>query len=112
MKIIYPANTTFPSARANTIQILHTVRELAARGNEVHLIARQGTAEVPEVFEYYGVDRHPNLKIHLVPASRVLPNAKVHESLILKESIQLLLRFRGENNVVLSRDPLFTSLLL
>src|SRR5262249_55428248 len=26
--------------------------------------------------------------------------------------IQLLLRFRGENNVVLSRDPLFTSLLL
>lgn len=112
MKIIYPANTTFPSPRANTIQILHTVRELAARGNEVHLVARQGSAGVPEVFEYYGVERHPNLKIHLVPPSRVLTNTKVHESLILKESMQLLLRFRGENNIVLSRDPLFTNLLL
>lgn len=112
MKIIYPANTTFPSPRANTIQILHTARELAARGNEVHLVARQGNSSVPELFEYYGVQPEPNLKVHLVPAPRILSGAKIHESLILKETSQLLLRFRGERMIVFTRDPLFLSLLL
>jgi glycosyltransferase involved in cell wall biosynthesis len=111
-KIIYPANTTFPSARANTIQILHTAHQLSAVGNEVHLIARQGDGSIPEILNYYGIDQKPNLKIHLVPTPRSLPGSKIHESMILKETIQLLLRFRGESKVVFSRDPLFISLLL
>ncbi len=112
MKIIYPVNTTFPSPRANTIQILHTARELAACGNEVYLVAKQGNSSVPELLQYYGVSPEPNLKMHLVPAPRIVSGAKIHESLILKETSQLLLRFRGEKMIVFTRDPLFVSLLL
>jgi glycosyltransferase involved in cell wall biosynthesis len=112
MKIIYPANTTFPSARANTIQILHTVRELAANGNEVHLVARQGLSSLEEIYFYYGIEPESNLTIHLVPAPRILPISKLHESLILKKSVQLLRKFRGDSQIVFTRDPLFASLLL
>ncbi len=103
MIIIYPANTTLPSPRANTIQILHTVRELAAQGNEVHLVARKGKAHEPEILKYYGIQPHSNLQLHL---------ASPHESMVLKETLLLLGQRRKQQKLVFTRDHLFAALLL
>ncbi|PWT92879.1 MAG: hypothetical protein C5B54_02830 [Acidobacteria bacterium] len=103
MIIVYPANTTLPSSRANTIQILHTVRELAAQGNEVHLIARKGNKSEQEIFEYYGLVSHQNLHLHLVSP---------RESIVLKETLVVLGQRRNEEKILFTRDHLFADLLL
>ena len=75
-------------------------------------MARQGLSSMEEIYFYYGIEPEPNLTIHLVPAPRILQISKLHESLILKKSVQLLRKFRGESQIVFTRDPLFASLLL
>lgn len=112
MIIIYPVNTTFPSARANTIQILQTANELANQGNQVHLLAKKSASSVDEIFDYYGMEASPNLILHLVPAPRLFASAKAHESLILKRTLQVLTHFRRRPKIVFTRDPLFASILL
>jgi glycosyltransferase involved in cell wall biosynthesis len=112
MIIIYPVNTTFPSPRANTIQILRTANELACLGNEVHLVAKRSSSTLQEIFDYYGIEPSPDLILHLVPAPRIFANTRAHESLILKRAIQVLTHFRRRSKIVFTRDPLFAGMLL
>jgi len=108
--VIYPANTTLPTPRANTIQILNTARELAAQGTDVHLVARKAHANPEEILAYYGIAPHENLHFHLVPAP-LIKLAKAHESMVLKKTWQLLRKHTGEK-ILFTRDHLFASLLL
>jgi glycosyltransferase involved in cell wall biosynthesis len=112
MIIIYPANTIFPSPRANTIQILNTARELAVQENQVHLVAKKTTATLPEIAEFYGLPPTPLFNMHLVAAPRIFRSAKGHESLVLKNTIQILSHYRTLPKIVYTRDPLFASILL
>jgi glycosyltransferase involved in cell wall biosynthesis len=112
MIILYPANTILPTPRANTIQILNTARELAAQGNEVHLVAKKADATQEEIRDYYGIESSPSFLMHLVPAPRIFRSAKGHESLVLKKTFQLLTHFRAEKKLLFTRDPLFASILL
>ena len=59
MIIIYPVNTSFPSTRANTIQILNTANALAEAGNEVHLICRKGSTSPKKKFLNTMASGHP-----------------------------------------------------
>lgn len=112
MIIVYPANTILPTPRANTIQILNTARELAAQGNEVHLVAKKTGASQEEIRDFYGIESVPSFLMHLVPAPRIFRSAKGHESLVLKKTFQLLTHFRAERKLLFTRDPLFASILL
>ncbi|HET6267717.1 MAG TPA: hypothetical protein VFG11_08370, partial [Acidobacteriota bacterium] len=106
MIIIYPVNTTFPSPRANTIQILQTANALAAAGHDVHLLAKRGQTTEAGIFEYYGLSPNPTLTLHLIPEPRLIKSAKGHESLVLKRTLQVLSHFRNQRKVVFTRDPL------
>jgi glycosyltransferase involved in cell wall biosynthesis len=110
--IIYPVNTSFPSTRANTIQILQTANALAAAGNEVHLIAKSGASDPTSIFDYYGISPVPSLHFHFVPAPVLFFGAKTHESLVLKRTIQVLTRFKSREKIVFTRDPLFAEILI
>src|ERR1051325_9338536 len=110
MIVIYPANTTLPSPRANTIQILNTARELAAAGAEVHLVAKKAEANPEEILAYYGIGPQQNLHFHLVPAP-LLKISKAHESMVLKKTWQLLRKHNGEK-ILFTRDHLFAGLFL
>lgn len=112
MIIIYPANTIFPSPRANTIQILNTASELASQGNQVHLLAKKTTTTVEDIAEFYGLSSNPLFTMHLVPAPRIFHTAKGHESLVLKNTIQMMSHYRTLPKFVYTRDPLFASILL
>lgn len=112
MIVVYPVNTVFPSARANTIQILHTAHALAAQGHEVHLIGKKGPSTVEEIFRHYGIPSQSSLNLHLVPAPRLLNSAKGHESLVMKRTVQILSRFRKSPKILFTRDPLFAGLFL
>lgn len=112
MIIIYPVNTTFPSTRANTIQILNTANAVANAGNIVHLIARKGSASEEEIFEYYGVRRSEKLQLHLVPPAKWLTSARGQESLVFKQTIQVLHENRKDSKVLFTRDPLFARILV
>ena len=69
MRIIYPANTRFPSERANTIQITNTCHALACAGAEVHLVVRRMDARPEEeCLGFYGLAPHPNLHVHRLRA--------------------------------------------
>lgn len=110
MIIIYPVNTSFPSTRANTIQILNTANALAEAENEVHLICRKIDVSEKEIFEYYGIRPSRNLQIHPVTATKWLNSSRAHESLVLKQTLQILNRYRREKKVLFTRDPLFARL--
>ena len=112
MFIIYPVNTAFPSTRANTIQILQTANALAAAGNEVHLIAKLGSADPAAIFDYYGISPASSLHLHFVPAPAMFSGLKAHESLVLKRTIQILTRFQRRRKIIFTRDPLFADILL
>jgi len=65
VRIIYPANTRFPSQRANTIQITNTCRAMAELGAEVHMIVRRmGRETDEECLAFYGLEPHENLHLH------------------------------------------------
>lgn len=112
MIIIYPANTIFPSPRANTIQILNTANELASQGNQVYLVAKKTIAASENIADFYGISSNALFMMHLVPAPRIFQSAKGHESLVLKNTIQLLSHYRTRPKFVYTRDPLFASILL
>lgn len=112
MIVVYPVNTIFPSARANTIQILQTAHALAAQGHEVHLIGKKGQSTIQEIFQHYGIPPQSSLNLHLVPAPRLLNTAKGHESLVMKRTVQILSHFRKAPKILFTRDPLFAGLFL
>jgi glycosyltransferase involved in cell wall biosynthesis len=112
MIVVYPVNTIFPSARANTIQILHTAHALSTQGHEVHLIGKKGQNTVEEIFRHYGIPPQSTLNLHLVPAPRLLNTAKGHESLVMKRTVQILSHFRKAPKILFTRDPLFAGLFL
>ena len=112
MIVVYPVNTSFPSPRANTIQILNTATAMAEAGNEVHLVARKSNAEEAEIFRYYGIQKPPDLHLHLVPAGKWWKSSKAQESLVLKKTVHVLAANRSRIKVVFTRDPLFARLLI
>lgn len=112
MIVIYPVNTSFPSIRANTIQILNTANALAEAGNEVHLICRRSDVSDKEIFEYYGIEQSRNLQLHQVTAAKWLSSSKAHESLVVKETLQVLNRYRRDRKILFTRDPLFARIAL
>lgn len=112
MIVVYPVNTIFPSARANTIQILRTAHALAVEGHDVHLIGKKGPSSLSDIYQYYGIPQTTRLNLQLVPAPRLLKTAKGHESLVMKRALQILSHFRKSPKILFTRDPLFASLFL
>jgi glycosyltransferase involved in cell wall biosynthesis len=72
MRIIYPVPEILPDLRARFIQIVNTCYALAEIGIETLLIAgiKKGYSE-EEMFKFYGIPRHPNLKFIRFPLLRM-----------------------------------------
>jgi glycosyltransferase involved in cell wall biosynthesis len=66
--VLYFADTRFPIERANGVQTIETCHALARRGHDVTLVVRPDNEDPPrDPFEFYGLPRIPNLRIHAVP---------------------------------------------
>ena len=71
MTIIYALPELLPDSRARFIQIINTCHALAKTGNEVILITgiKKGYS-AGEIFKFYGMEKHSNLKIIHLPILR------------------------------------------
>ena len=71
MTIIYALPESLPDPRARFIQIINTCCALAQMGTEVIVVAgiKKGYS-IGEVFKFYNVEKHPNLKIIDLPILR------------------------------------------
>ena len=115
MRIIYPVNMRFPMERANSIQIANTCRAMAEAGAEVHLIVRRMDAQSDaECLAFYGLEPHPNLRLHRLAALNTHNMPKVWDRSFQSRCLLRIARLCAMPGprVIYSREIGFAKLLL
>jgi glycosyltransferase involved in cell wall biosynthesis len=109
VRILYFADIRFPLERANGIQTMETCHALAARGHDVDLIVRPDTdTPARDPFEYYGLERTPQLRIERAPVSGPMAARRLgYLAFAAGRSAG-----SGRADVVLTRDLAVASLLI
>ncbi|MGH9320967.1 MAG: glycosyltransferase family 4 protein [Vicinamibacteria bacterium] len=106
MRILYLADIRFPMERANGIQTAETAHALARRGVEVELVVRRTDGRSgAECLAFFGLAPHRNLRLRRVRTPFGRPS-------YLGAALSLLLRSRGEWDVVYTRDLVLADLAL
>jgi glycosyltransferase involved in cell wall biosynthesis len=74
MRIYYLFPCAFPSERAHTIQVFHTVNELAKQGAQVLFTPKRNgnITRNDQIESFYGEKIHPNLTIRFLPPNKRL----------------------------------------
>lgn len=67
-RLVYITSSSFPSAKASSVQIIEMCAAFAEAGLSVNLISRQSENSVFDIYEYYGIS--PSFSFEAIP----LPN--------------------------------------
>ncbi len=109
VRILYFADTPFPTDRANGIQMAHTCHALAVRGHVVTLVVRPDTAGPPrDPLDYYGLE--PCAGLSVVQVGNAGTPAATRARFLICAVLRAL--FTRKVDIVLTRDLGVASALL
>lgn len=84
MKLYYLFPCVFPSERAHTIQVFHTLNELAKQGVHVEFTPQPNPslAQQNQIENFYGETIHPNLRIRFLPKNKLLQSFRLRLNIL------------------------------